>query len=121
MPCNCNHVKPLRVIINGDVVLNAFEVDITTSTTVEDLRNAIKANISRDIKFSKSTLRDIAIEWLQLWRVILPIPDSREEYDALGEAVVHLDSIKTKRQLGLTEGIVDVFSGANNGAPAAGI
>ncbi|KAF9120442.1 hypothetical protein BGW39_011378 [Mortierella sp. 14UC] len=78
---------------------------------VKQLRRAIKVAIATDQQFRQSSLRDIAIDRLQLWRALLPDPCHCESNfsEFAKDELVLLDILKTKCKLELHQTLGDVF------------
>ncbi|KAG0273663.1 hypothetical protein BGZ95_010540 [Linnemannia exigua] len=102
-----DRVMNLFVLLNGKRVNEAIQIEISTSSTIKDLRHLIKDKMSRDSNYEY--VNHIDVEKMVLRKAILPCPDSFSSVQAMGNEVVRLDSSVTSWRLGLTEKVDDVF------------
>ncbi|KAK3842458.1 MAG: hypothetical protein J3R72DRAFT_490557 [Linnemannia gamsii] len=114
---NDDYMKPIYAIINGDRILEAFLVNISTCMTVRGLQQAIKDTIACHPKFKHSFVRDIPLEKMQLWIAVVPPPHPRfhTTLETFEQEEVHLDELKKKCKLvELNQKMDTIFSGANH-------
>ncbi|KAG0273664.1 hypothetical protein BGZ95_010541 [Linnemannia exigua] len=112
-----DYMNPIYVIINGDKILEAFLVNISTCMTVRGLQQAIKDTIARSPKFKHSFVRDVPLEKMQLWTVVVPHPNPRihTKLEAFEQEEVLLDELKAKHKLVEPNKKMDeVFGGTNH-------
>ncbi|KAG0378480.1 hypothetical protein BGX24_003692 [Mortierella sp. AD032] len=107
MSNNADHVMNLFVLLNGKSVNEAIQIEISTSSTIRDVRHLIRDNISRDSNYE--CVNHINMEKMVLRKAILPLPDSFSSLQTMGNEVVRLDSSVTSWRLELTERVDDIF------------
>ncbi|KAG0378489.1 hypothetical protein BGX24_003701 [Mortierella sp. AD032] len=111
---NNKGVRGLQTIVDGDTISESFFVDLPTAHTVMDLKGAIRDTMSRLDHFKQSSLLDVAMDKIQVWKVLFPpILATAAGLRNLGQEEVHLNNLKTKTKLGLTQMLEDVFQGDN--------
>ncbi|KAF9079299.1 hypothetical protein BGX23_004440, partial [Mortierella sp. AD031] len=86
----------LFCLVDGEATSNAFPVSSSTTTTVGELKDLIKAKKSPEFD-------DIAADKLALWRVLIPITDDDDEVP------IALSSFDEKKKLGPATRLSKVF------------